>query len=243
MSLRSASVFLFVFCLLLLCTAPLCADTITFDSVHSELYDYGAITQGYAGFQWYNIGVFYSTGCADITWGYMSTGYCRFSDATGLKQMAYMVGDYGKTDIGKISSGTPFTLNSGLFAAAWNNDIVTTVTGYRNGKAVGQATLFLNSGFDDCKYNPTTCVKIDEPFPFDVEFGWHDIDEVTFHAVGGHSNGVGSVLFPDHYQANFIIGELNVTRHEAPEPATTVLVVGGLAGLWLGRSKRFPHSR
>jgi len=229
--------FFCVFSLLVLCL-PLSADTITFDGILPNLYDYGPVPQSYEGFQWQNIAVFYSTGCADEAWGYLNTGYCRFTDATGMKQMAYMVGQYGKTGIGVISSDKPFTLNSGLFAASWNNDVVTTVTGYRNGEAVDQTTLFLNTGFDRCRdYNPTTCLKVDEPFPFDVQFGWHDIDKITFQAVGGHSDGVGSVLFPDQYQANFIIGELNVTRRETPEPAACVLIGAGVLA-FLTCSKR-----
>jgi hypothetical protein len=141
-----------------------------------------------------------------------------------------LFGQYGTTLLGTFSSDTPFTLDSGIFAAAWNNDVVLTVTGYRNDQEVATTTYALNTGFDDCQSGPLPlCQVMNETFPFDASFGWQDIDTVTFQGVGGHSDGVGSVLYPADYQANVIIGGLNVTPYQAPEPGALGLFVTGLA--------------
>jgi hypothetical protein len=69
---------------------------------------------------------------------------------------------------------------------------------------------------------------MNETFPFDLTFDWQDIDTVTFQGVGGDSDGVGSVLFPNDDQANVIIGGLTVQPYETPEPGTLGLLAAGL---------------
>jgi hypothetical protein len=223
---------------LLISFAPslLNADTITFDGILSQTYSYGAVPANFDGYHWQNFSVFVSTGCTDIGYVYTSTGYCRLTDATGITSQGYLIGDSGTTLLGTLSSDTPFTFNSGVFAAAWNNDVVMTVTGYRSGKEVATGTYALNTGFDDCVPGaPPFCQEMNEAFPPDISFGWQDVDTITFQGVGGHSDGVGSVLFPDVQQAHVIIGNLNVTPYQASEPNVLVLLFTGLAVLLAAR--------
>jgi hypothetical protein len=140
-----------------------------------------------------------------------------------------LFGRFGTTLLGTISSDTPFTFDSGIFAAAWNNDVVMTVTGYRNGQEVATGSYALNTGFDECEPGaPPFCQVIDETFPIDITFGWQDIDTLTFQGVGGHSDGVGSVLFSTDFQANINFGSLTVHPYETPEPGTLGLLAAGL---------------
>jgi hypothetical protein len=75
---------------------------------------------------------------------------------------------------------------------------------------VDTGTFALNTGFENCQPGlPPFCQETNETFPFDITFDWQNLDTITFQGVGGHSDGVGSVLFPNDYQAHVIIGGLN----------------------------------
>lgn len=199
-------------------------ETITFDGILSKPFDYGAVPAEFAGLHWQNFSVFFSSGCAGVKYEYTDTGYCHLTDALGIVSQAYLFGRYGQTPIATMSSDTPFALNSAILAAAWNNDVVLSVNGYRNGEVVDSMTIPLQTGFGDCKPGPI-CTESDQTFPSTVNFGWTNLDEVSFQGVGGHSTGVGSILFPYDYQANVIIGEIDITPTQTPEP-TTILVTG-----------------
>jgi len=206
----------------------LCADTITFSDIVTVPYDTGTVPNGYAGYQWQNVSVFRSTGCAGVKYEYTSTGYCHLTDAIGDEDQAYLFGRYGTTVLGTLSSDQPFSLNAGVFAAAWNNDVVMTVIGYRNGVEMYSTSFLLNTGYYDCQPGaPPFCRESTEAFPFVIDFGWQDVDTVTFQGVGGHSDGVGSVLFPDDYQANVIIGSLDISPCDTPEPTSCLLAGSG----------------
>lgn len=69
---------------------------------------------------------------------------------------------------------TPFTFNSIYLTAAWNNQLIVEVTGYRGAQQVAFKTLTLDP------YSSTLVI-----------FNWVDVDRVSFVSSGGTNAGVG----------------------------------------------------
>lgn len=217
---RSLKLLIGKFSFFLLCVtavSTLCAgQTIDFTQLVFEPYQERQLPDGYGGLHWSNFAAFRTPGCATVKYEFSYTGYCRIADVTGKPDLAYIYGEYGKTRQAEFSSETPFVFESAVLAAAWNNDVVLTVSGYRNGLLVNSTIVPLHTGFVRCQSGPS-CELSDKPFPTSAPFGWF-VDKVTMTATGGYSDGIGEYLFPGWHQPHVIVSSLRVHKGSVQVP-------------------------
>ncbi|MBV8730830.1 MAG: PEP-CTERM sorting domain-containing protein, partial [Acidobacteriia bacterium] len=119
-----------------------------------------------------------------------------------------------------ITSATPFTVQSGVFAAAFNDGLTLFVTGKEGGVAVGTESFLLN----------TTMPEL-ETFSFGA------VTELDFFSLGGTEN---PSLVQYGSGTEFAVDNLAVTT--VPEPSSIVLLSIGLAAVifWgVGYANRF----
>lgn len=139
------------------------AATLTFEG----LLDAQIPEDGYGGFNWSNFHVFNTMFYNNIP-GYQNSGYVK-----GLVSPTNVIfNNLGPS--AEFSNPTPFTFNSIYLTAAWNNELVIEVTGYRGEQQVEFKTLLLNP------YLPTL-----------VSFNWVNVDRVRFVSSGGTDAGLG----------------------------------------------------
>jgi hypothetical protein len=205
----------FIFCIFLL-VGSLFAQQADFTGFVSTNYSEATIPDGYIGLHWSNFTAFHSPGCSAVKYEFSYTGYCHVADATGKYDMAYLYGEYGYTRLGIISADQPFVLKSAVIAAAWNNDVQLTVTGYLHGSMQYMRLIPLQTGFEDCTRGPS-CQTSADSFPTPVTFGWL-VDAVTFSATGGYSDGIGEVIFPGWHQPHVVFSSLVVQKSEPEIP-------------------------
>ncbi len=171
-------------------------------------YEQATVPDGYRGLHWSNFTVFHSPGCATVKYEFSYTGYCHIADVTGKSDMAYLYGEYGTLNPATISGDGPFVFQSVVMAAAWNNDVQVTVSGYRQGVQRYSKVISLDTGFVNCQSGPV-CQLSTDSFPFVVPFGWY-VDRVTITATGGYSDGVGELIFPGWHQPHIIFSSVQV---------------------------------
>ncbi len=175
------------------------ATTITFDDFNND--NVIPLPDTYAGLNWNN---FYVIPGPD----YINPASDYGDGVVSPKNVAFN----GSGRPATISSGSPFTLNSGYFTAPFMDDLTVEVT-----------------GFDGATQLYTTSFVVDTSGPMLVTFDWTGLSKVTFATSGGtvHPGFGGS--FPSFSLDNLTVDEPVAS---VPEPATWALAIAGfgLAG-------------
>lgn len=166
----------------------LCGTLLTFDDVsvkgghEDEVGKDKAMPDTYAGLQWDNIWA------QDVTSSKVRSGY-----ATGLiSRPIALYNSYG--DEATISrKDRSFDLISAYMASAWKANVKLEVKGYRNGKLVYSTTDFIG---------PTRAERI--------QFGYTDVDKVTFDTTGGTDDPAFVDPFSNSH-AQFVLDDMRVS--------------------------------
>ncbi len=111
-----------------------------------------------------------------------------------------------------------FSFNDVYLTAAWNNQLQVEFVGLREGVEI---------------YNRT--VLLDATEPTHVSFHFLGIDTLTMHATGGVGAGFGFT------GPQFALDDMRI--NEVPEPASALMVLGGLVLIGANERARRPTSR
>lgn len=190
--------------------APLGFEGIPFTNFPSNLNGYGLSNTaffnppGYGNLAWSsNFNVVEAANFTTRTGANPANGI-----SNGLVSGSYVAINGGAAPVSFEAIGATelFNLGAANMAAAWYDGLEVVVTGYRDGVAV---------------YSKTT-----GPLHYTsqlIEFGWYDIDKVTFESV----DGTGQVIDNQStYNHAFVLDDLAVA---VPEPASASLLLAGLA--------------
>ena len=196
-----------VVCCCVLAASKGFAVTVTFDNLAAvSCIPSKTIANGYDGFNWSNFGYNNATVAPCSAEGYGP-------DLTSGKN----VGFNKEGDPASITLGTPFILQSGVFAAAFNDGLTVTVKGIEGGVTVGTESFVLNTtsaAFETFSFGPVT--------------------ELDFTSSGGTENpnlvqfGGGAQFAVD----NLVLTPLVTT---VPEPSSMVLLSIGMVAADAGR--------
>jgi len=186
---------------------PALATTIGFDDLLGGGVEYASIGSPYAGLAWSNFSVLDT---AIYTADMGTNGYAN--GVTSLNNVGFA--GYGLP--AGFSATQPFTLNSYVIGAAWNNNMTITVQGWSNGVLADSDTFLISV---------TGSVQ--------RQAAWAGIDTVRFIASGGTDAGYRG-LGPEYYLDDIRLNELAI-----PEPAGAAwFLAGGAIGLGLFASRR-----
>jgi len=166
--------------------------------------------------------VLVGNGYAGFDWDnfYVADGvntYADFPSAPGYANGVITPGCIALNGFGnpsEISSSSAFTFNGGYFTSAYNDNLIVRIGGFS-----GSSELF------------TTTLTLNTSTPQLLNVAWEGVDRVRFESG---DNAPGSQFVFDNFRFN------NVTDPSiVPEPATILLVGGGLGLLGLvGRRRR-----
>jgi hypothetical protein len=217
------TVLLFILLALVLGAGQSFATVLTFDDLDTtnDATGYGAIPDGYGGFNW--SGVPGSGYGEPVDFAYLGKNYMDlvlyipesgYENTIEGKAGAY--NDYAGTVSlgGGGGGGALFTFNGAKFGAAWNDDLQLDLVGSKNGSPLYSTTLTLQVTGDD----------------FDLD--WAGIDELSFKSYGGSNHGYYGG--GDH----FVMDNFDYTA--APGlPAFALIgaapIVGGIVRRWRKR--------
>jgi len=114
-----------------------------------------------------------------------------------------------------LESTSPFTLFSGQFTAAWNDNLHLDVVGVVGGVPTYFASFILSA-----------------TSPMLLTFNWANLDYATFTSSGGtHHDGYSFI------GEQFALDDLVIGTNAVPEPVTMALLGTGLVGLY-GAARR-----
>ncbi len=189
------------FCYLLtIPTAP--AATITFDNLPAvSCVPSKTIPNGYDGLNWTNFGYDNGTVAPCSVEGYGP-------DLTSSPNVGFNKGGTPAS----VTSASPFTVGSGVFAAVFNDGLTLSVTGKDGGVTVGTMNFVLS----------TTTADLET-------FSFGPVTELDFSSSGGTENP-NLVMYGGGTQ--FAVDNLTVTPltvPPVPEPSSIVLLSAGLA--------------
>lgn len=204
--------FLFLAIISLLMTNIASAQLLDFENIdrHGER---NMDVKSYDGYRFLHTGLIGSD--YDKFSGYTKTSGYVNSVVSGVNAI-YSVEEKDITIL-KIAGGT-FDLTSAWLAAAWENKLKVTVTGYLNGKVVNKVSTFVDTSV------PTAA----------TQFNFKNIDKVIFSSVSGINAGLGG------RGRHFAIDDLQLNPEPAPvpEPSTYIMLFAGLGAIGLMALKR-----
>jgi hypothetical protein len=196
-----------VLSILAFCPSFARATVITFDELPaSSPSSFFPVPNGYQGLDWFNFG--YLDGLTNSSPG---SGYVN-----GLISRPHVA--YNSfADEARASSVSPFSVQSGYFAAAWRTGLTVTVDGFLNGNLV-----------------TTHSFVVDHTAPTLINFtNFEGLNELRFRSAGGFDNpslaGSGAHFALDNLTIN---GGLNAI----PEPSSLTLWCVGT--LWFATKRR-----
>lgn len=184
---------------------PVVAQTLTFDD---QNFQSAQIYNGYGGMNWTNFFLTSGSTSGPITSGYDNAVVSPTKVAVnGSGEPASMIGL------------APFTLNSFYMTAAWNDQLLVHVTGYREGISIYAMSFSVN----------TDAPKL-------IMLDWANIDQVNFSSEGG----IPKLDWFDYGNGtNFAMDNLTINM-PVPEPIVWQMMVSGLGlvGIAVRRRKR-----
>jgi hypothetical protein len=183
------------------------AQTITFEGLGNG----AAIPDGYAGLNWQNMSSLNAT-------SYGPSGY-QNGRVSGDMVAYNAFGAPGAV----LEASSPFTLNSGWFTAAWQDELTLDMTGY-----VGDVATYFASNV------------LDTNGPSFLTFDWMNLSRVTFVTSGGVPSQYFSGTGAEHFAVDDLTVNAEVTA--TPEPASVVLLATGLLGVGVVTRRRRKRS-
>lgn len=181
------------------------ADVLTFETPDTNVFAAGLIGP-YAGLNFTN----FST--VDRN-GYGPSGYANVV-VSGDQSACGCAPDFGQT-ISSITSLSTFDLNSGYFAAAWNDGATLVVNGF-----LGGDHLFAQN------------FQIFTTGPQFLQFNFTGIDRAEFSVSGGTPSGLPGA--GDY----FAVDDLDISVNAVPEPATWGMMLLGFAAVGSAMRRR-----
>lgn len=180
------------------------ATTITFENLPNNVN----IPNNYADLTWTNINALNTT-------GFSASGYVN-----GVQSGSFVAYNAAGQAGSITSTSSPFTLNSGFFAGAWNDGLLVTAVGFVD----GIQTYSKSFTVDTARASLQT-------------FDWTGLSMVTFNSVGGVNHGYSGV------GTQFSLDNLTVNEVPAvPEPATWALMLVGFGMAGAGIRARRTHA-
>lgn len=194
--------------------------------VRADFINFGGLTgaeaplpSGYAGFTWNNFSSLNTQTDVNV----MPSGYQYANTDAASPNVAFNL--FGSP--ASMSRATLFSFYGGSFTAAWRDNLVLDVQGYRNGSLLYDQTFTLNST---------------QPTLINVNF--HGIDTLTFTSSGGTVHGWVPLKPASHPPlTQFAMDDLSVASGDVsstPEPSSLVLLLSGslAAGVFAARHLR-----
>jgi hypothetical protein len=176
------------------------ATTLNFD----DLVPFQTLQNGYGELNWSNFDVADSSQFAVNA---PNSGFVK-----GLVSPPNVIFNRAGT-AAEFYKSTPFTFNSIYLTAAWNNQLIVEVTGYRGAQQVAFETLTLNP----------------DSYRLAI-FNWVNVDRVRFASSGGTNanvGGSGTVLVADNLIINVaVLSPYTFSGFQSPVDSSPVINVG-----------------